>query len=194
MSIFPSMPRKIPLQQRIEKHIISKDNCWITDFLCTHDGRPRMWVDGKMKFVSRLIFELYNTKIPNGYFVCHHCDNPACVNPDHLFLGTLKENSADMVKKNRQAKGSKHGFSKLNEEQVLSIKQLLNETKLTHKTIAKLFDVSGETISLIARNKQWKHVVYQPSKNITITGNVSININNQSKAEQLSLCEVDEFS
>jgi len=168
-------PRKTPLQQRIEKHIISKNNCWITDILCTHDGRPRMWVDGKLKFVSRLIFELYNTKIPDGYFVCHNCDNPACVNPEHLFLGTLKDNSADMVKKDRQAKGSKHGFSKLNDEQVLTIKQLLNETKLTQKAIAELFNVSRQTIVLIALNRQWKHIVYQP------------------KTDQLSLFEVDDL-
>jgi predicted XRE-type DNA-binding protein len=99
--------------------------------------------------------------------VCHRCDNPKCVNPEHLFLGTPKDNITDRKSKNRQAKGSQIGNSKLNEANVLEIKRLLAETNLTQEEIAKLFGVDGvacaqrnqATISNIKKGKKWAHVL-----------------------------------
>ncbi|MEG4805772.1 HNH endonuclease signature motif containing protein [Microcoleus sp. ARI1-B5] len=186
---------KLSLQERIESHIISKDGCWLTDLCCCRYGYPKIGVNNKIQKLSRVMFELHNGKIPEGICVCHKCDNRACVNPEHLFLGTQQENMTDMANKGRSTRGSKNPQAKLNEKQVLEIKRLLSETNLSHQKIADLFNVDRKILSGIKNEKNWKHVVYhQPSKNITITGNVTININNYSNAEQLSLFDVDEFS
>jgi len=69
------------IKQRFEKHIIRKDDCWITDLHCNHRGYPRIKVNNRGINASRVSFQLYNGEIPEGMLVCHRCDNPGCVNP-----------------------------------------------------------------------------------------------------------------
>jgi len=102
----------------------------------------------------------FSYRITNGNFlkelcVLHKCDNPSCVNPNHLFLGSHNDNVQDKVEKNRQAKGSKNGRSKLNENKV---KQILETSDSSNKLLAKKFNVSSDTIRLIKKRKIWKHV------------------------------------
>jgi predicted transcriptional regulator len=99
------------------------------------------------------------------------------------------------MKKNRQAKGSKQGISKLNEEKVLEIKRLLAETNLTQRQIAKRYGVSQNIVYQINTGKLWKHVKYSPTNitnKTTYNGPVIINISLES-AKQLSLFDTDEF-
>src|ERR1700690_3610599 len=103
-------------------------------------------------------------KIPDGLLVCHHCDNPICTNPDHLWLGTHKQNNDDKLRKCRQANnippvrfGSKNLSSKLKEEQVQEIKRLLDEGHSSYG-IAKEFGVSKTTILRIKNGVNWSHV------------------------------------
>lgn len=108
----------------------------------------------------RLSWELYRGPIPPGMFVCHKCDNHACVNPDHLFLGTPKQNSEDMVYKERQARGAKQGGSRLTEEraqQILDAAGRIND-------IAIRFNISYDTVYDIKRRNTWKHL--KPSDNL----------------------------
>jgi hypothetical protein len=104
-----------------------------------------------------------------GLCVCHVCDNPPCVNPDHLFLGTREMNMADMVRKGRGkgspwyhnkrtgVKGSQHGRAKLTEADIPVIRELLARGILL-KDIAPLFNVSPETIGDIKHGRHWTHV------------------------------------
>ncbi|MEG4084860.1 HNH endonuclease [Microcoleus sp. POL10_C6] len=163
------------LQQRLENHIISKTDCWLTDLCCCKDGYPKISVHKKVRKASRAIFELYNGEISKGMFVLHKCDNPACINPEHLFLGTQKENMEDMASKSRSTIGSKSASAKLNEEQVLEIKRLLSETDLTQQKIAESFNVDRKIVSGIKNGKIWKHVIYTSVRE------------NFSEAKQLSL-------
>ncbi|MEG5043460.1 HNH endonuclease [Microcoleus sp. B4-C1] len=165
--------RNLPIQEKIQQHIISKEDCWITD-LSSPKGYPRIGHNQKMRKVSRVMFELHYGEIPEGMYVCHKCDNRACVNPEHLFLGTHQDNMADMVKKNRQAKGSNQGSSKLTEKQVAEIKFLLAEGKLMQKEIAQKFGIRPSYVSAIKCGKKWKHLSHQP-------------INNYSEPKQLNL-------
>ncbi|MEG5063131.1 HNH endonuclease signature motif containing protein [Microcoleus sp. B3-A4] len=146
------------IKKRFEKHVISKDNCWLTDLWCNDKGYPKISLNKKRINASRVSFQLYKGEIPEGIFVCHKCDNPSCVNPEHLFLGTHKENMRDMVEKGRSNKGSKNPQSKLTEKEVFQIKALLLETNLTVERISILFEVSRRTIGYIKQNNIWKHV------------------------------------
>lgn len=104
----------------------------------------------------RVAYERAHGQIPPGLNVCHRCDNHACVNPSHLFVGTSADNSADMVRKNRQAKGSRVGTSKLTESEVRAIRALY--PRMTQKALAAKFGVSSPLIHAIISLKAWKHL------------------------------------
>ncbi|TAF00895.1 MAG: HNH endonuclease [Oscillatoriales cyanobacterium] len=107
---------------------------------------------------SRLMYEAHHGQIPEGMLVCHSCDNPTCVNPEHLFLGTHKDNTQDMLRKNREARGDKLPQTKLTSEQVKEIKLLLAEGSLNNGKIGKLFGVTSTTIWDIKNGITWKHI------------------------------------
>lgn len=106
----------------------------------------------------RFIYEKAVRPLSVGDVVCHKCDTPACVNPEHLFVGTMADNSADMTRKRRHWTYSFNGdmspFAKLNEEKVAEIRILLSRG-LRHRDIADRFDVHKSTISLINTGKIW---------------------------------------
>lgn len=113
-------------------------------------------IGDKNKLAHRVSYELYKGKIPDGIKVCHQCDNPICVNPDHLFLGTHADNMKDMATKLRGTNGEKGFNSKLTKDQVIEIRKLAG-TKL-RKEIAKQFNVSIPSITEIINKKNWKHI------------------------------------
>lgn len=109
-------------------------------------------------------FLIYKGEIPESMHVCHKCDNPICTNPDHLWLGTHKENNDDKISKGRarykqppQKKGSENGASKLSDEQVKEIKIFL-EKGLTSRKLARQYGVSKTTILRIKNGNNWNHI------------------------------------
>ncbi len=118
---------------------------------------------GEVWIASRLSFMAFYKEIPRGLFVCHKCDNGKCVNPAHLFSGTPKENSQDMVKKDRLSKhqrpfGSDHGRTHLTEKDVLEIRRLVKIRAASEKELATRYDVAVTTISAIVTRRNWKHL------------------------------------
>jgi len=141
------------------------DDCWnwkgYTKDSTGKNGYGKFKLNGRTLMAHRVAYELTKDLITPGLVVRHKCDNRACCNPNHLEVGTLRDNSMDCVRRGRHAKaapkGEKHGRAKLTEHQVKSIKlRLLNGE--THVDIARDYSVSRSTISLIAEGKHWRHV------------------------------------
>jgi len=135
-----------------------KSGCWLWTASLNNEGYGKIRVKDKIKSAHRVSYELHIGKIPNGLCVLHDCDIPACVNPDHFFLGTVPDNNEDKVKKGRQAKGSKVHGAKLNEADIPEIRKDLKEGSLTQQEIAAKFGVSKVQISRIKLGKTWAHV------------------------------------
>jgi hypothetical protein len=112
--------------------------------------------DGVQLRAHRLAYELVSGTIPAGVFVCHRCDNPRCVRPSHLFLGSHLDNMADMVSKGRAARmiGSRNGCAKLRSIDVEVIRQNTGR----YQDLARRFSVSASTIGLIKRRERWTHL------------------------------------
>ena len=91
------------LQEKFEQKVerIPFSNCWIWKAWINEHGYGRMRVKNNLVLAHRVSWEIHKTSIPKGLCVLHHCDVPSCVNPDHLFLGTQKDNILDMFKKGR---------------------------------------------------------------------------------------------
>jgi hypothetical protein len=117
------------------------------------------WRNGKQSSAHRLAWEDANGPIPDGMHVLHSCHNPACVNPDHLRLGTHQDNMRDRQEAQRQARGSTNGRSKLTEDQVLEIWKL--KGKVTQRTLAERFGVSIKAVGHIHSGYRWRHVTWQ---------------------------------
>ena len=140
-------------------NIIDSDKCckWLST-ISNSTGYGSFWYGKKQELAHRISYILEYGHISDNLLVLHKCDNPACVNPRHLFLGTHADNSSDMVEKNRQAKGEKHGMSKLSKEQIIIIKNKYIPEIYSTRKLAKEFNVSQPTIWRIINNITWKHI------------------------------------
>jgi len=154
------MERTKPLtKERIEEKILRmpEAGCWIWMGGTTVRGYGQIESKGMKHYAHRVSYELFVGPIPKGMYVCHSCDNVACVNPNHLFLGTQKENLQDMASKGRSTRGVKNPMAKLSEEDVKDIKYLIN-TGLSSKDLGVEYGVSSAAINLIKQGKRWNHV------------------------------------
>lgn len=124
---------------------------------------------GMFKTLSRKVFhahrysyEFFVGEIPEGLCVLHSCDNRKCVNPEHLSVGTKKENTQDMYKKKRNPiivqKGIRNSNAKLNEEDVLKIRKLYSDG-LNCTQLSKIYDITIGAIDRIVRYKSWSHLI-----------------------------------
>lgn len=155
-------PKK-SLEDRFWPKVNKTETCWLWTAAKKEFGygvigcpdRP-----GRTLRAHRVSWVLANGEIPDGLFVLHKCDVPACVNPDHLFLGTRQENTDDMVAKGRQARigngsGEDSPNSKLNWAQVRDIRNR-SDAGETQKSIAKSYGIDKSTVAQIIHRKTWK--------------------------------------
>lgn len=115
-------------------------------------------------YAHRLSWEIHYGPVPDGLFVCHRCDNPSCVRPDHLFVGTHQDNVDDCVAKGRhlafrpRVHGSRAGSAKLTEAQVVTIRQSYGTNGLTRRQLGQRYGVDKTTIDRILAKKIWRYV------------------------------------
>lgn len=156
-----------------------KDDCWkwTGNFIAEY-GSFAIHRHGKRQSLrsSRIAYEMSTgiTLLSSKQLVCHVCDNPACVNPDHFFIGTHKDNIRDMINKNRDRHLSheNHPMAKLNLQQVDTIRKLWNTGKWSQRKLAIRFNIKHTTIGGIVRNKIWVNKNY--ISNIHKSGNTKL--------------------
>lgn len=184
------IPSNLSVQQiehfweRVEKS--NENQCWPWNGATNHKGYGRLLVytEGVAHYLlaHRLAFYLSTGTVREGLFICHHCDNPPCCNPSHLFSGSLSDNAMDMVNKGRHglhlhperaARGLRHSsqthpekvvrgesapWAKLSESTVLEIRKEYNEGRISQSALARRYEVSQALISCVVTRKSWSHL------------------------------------
>lgn len=150
--------RKINMNGPIQPHVKELGKCWIWKG-AKISGYGTFKCGFRSQKAHRISWLILRAVIPNGMDVLHKCDNPACVNPNHLFLGTDLDNARDRVSKGRQydLKGHKHPLTKLTEADVLKIRELATKG-FGNTRLGKRFGVCGSAIGHIVHRKNWKHI------------------------------------
>ncbi len=138
----------------VNKVVLTPSGCMEWKFHKGTGGYGNIRVHRKSKRAHRVSYERSIGPIPKGLFVLHRCDNPPCINPDHLFLGTHTDNVQDCIDKGRWTNGEKNGMSKLTSELVLKIRA--DERGL--QTVADEYQISRSLVSQIRTRAIWKHL------------------------------------
>lgn len=132
--------------------------CW--PFLRSKNSRGygKVWVDGRCLEAHRFAYSIENGSVPDGLCVLHHCDNPPCCNPSHLYAGTQKQNAADRENRGRgnQPKGEASGTSALSTRDVIFIRRCRD--LYNTEEMARMLGVQRGTIANILRGAAWSHV------------------------------------
>lgn len=135
------------------------DACWPWRGFLDEGGYGHMAVKGQTIRAHRLAYMLMFGKIPGGLNICHKCDNPACCNPKHLFVGTTAENNVDRARKGRSAdrRGERGPRAKLTSESVWEMRGL-RERGTTYSKLSKMFGVSPSVVRRVCRHEAWTHI------------------------------------
>lgn len=168
MDILTRIMNKVKINE--EPHPVLGTPCWIWQGSTSIKGYGQVAYKGRPHTVHRLMYQL-KVGDTGSLFCCHKCDNPPCCNVDHLFLGTAADNSNDKIAKGRHkccpigfkkkpnqiARGERHGFAKLADEQVLEIRRLY--PSVNGVELAKMFCVGHTLIYSIIHGRKWKHLL-----------------------------------
>jgi len=148
-------------KKRFWSKVDKTESCWEWTGAKSTDGYGYMWIlRQKLSIKTHRLSYIYEYGlVEKELCVCHRCDNPKCVRPDHLWQGTTAENNFDRIAKGRTAShvGEKNPSAKLKKEDIMEIKEL-RKTGLSQQKIANIFHVSQVRISMILLGKTWKHL------------------------------------
>lgn len=147
-----SPPRKTKsLEERLIAGFKKSGECWVWNKSVASSGYGQIRLNYKNLRANRASYMVFKGEIPVGMVVRHTCDNKLCINPDHLILGSCKDNSQDMVERDRQAKGVRNGRCKLSEKEVQEIK----DSTISYSQLAKKFGISKGHVHRIKTGVAW---------------------------------------
>ena len=159
------MSRKITtLLDRFFNKVLKTNTCWEWTGCRQKNGYGKIGAGGdrgKTLLAHRVSWILHCGKINEGLECCHKCDNPSCVNPNHLFLGTRIDNEEDKKNKKRHLYGEKHSMSKINTRDVVSIKTKYKINNTTQYQLAKEYGITQSQVSRIINGKRWAEGILQ---------------------------------
>ena len=149
------------------KNVLIGDTCWEWAGRLSPQNYGRFRFGGREYSAHRLSWQIENGSIPDGMYICHHCDNPKCVRPTHLFCGTPIENQLDAYNKNRRSQSGEHNANnKLTKVDVVAIRNLWGEINPRHglieqakRIIANSYGVSFTTVHKVINGHTWKHLL-----------------------------------
>lgn len=156
------MPRKIvPPEMRFWRRVQKTDSCWVWTGCLNNHGYGEFWAGPEQgyQFTHRFSWLLHFGPIPKDLKVLHHCDNPPCIRPDHLFLGTMLDNARDSISKGRYHhfggfKGEEHPRAKLTYERVAFIRS----SNLSLAALSVMFGVARQVIWNAKKGNTWKSI------------------------------------
>jgi hypothetical protein len=151
-----------PHDTRFWRKVDQTDTCWIWIGARHLDGYGIVIRDGRNWLAHRWVWTIANGTIPGELCVCHHCDNPPCVRPDHLFLGTRADNNVDKTGKGRNVvipcPGEANGAAKLTESEVLAIRAKHAAGGVSMRALGREYGVDGSAIEHIIHRRRWRHI------------------------------------
>lgn len=147
-------PIKDSFHSRYVKDAVS--GCWNWLGYTTSDGHGTAHHEGKGWMAHRLSWYLHRGPFDLSLKICHRCDNPKCVNPNHLFIGTHQDNQYDKISKGRQAKGSGHGRAKLTEQDVRRIRT--EKCGILPSALAREYKITLRAMINVINGITWKHI------------------------------------
>ena len=152
------------IKEHLKKKIINYSEkcdvsgCWNWKMAKNSRGYAEISHNAKKERANRISYQAFKGEVPSHLFICHTCDNPACVNPDHLYIGTHQNNVDDKLKRNKQPRGEEIKLAKLTEKDILKIRELWEKRYMSQQKIADQFGVIQTTISRIVLRQTWKHI------------------------------------
>lgn len=157
---------KLTLKERLEYYSKQAENgCIEWTGGIENTGYAHIRFHGNRLYVHRASWIAHHGEIPKGKLVLHKCDNRKCLNPEHLFLGTQKDNQADMTRKGRGRYGTRNGRATLTDEQVMKIRDFAPHVPLikitpwkAYRLIGELYGVGANAIYDIIKGNKWKHL------------------------------------
>jgi hypothetical protein len=156
---FATLPLAERFWEKVDKGT-EPGGCWLWLAKVNYAGRGRFYLNGKYEYAPRVSWMLTHGELPGRWeLVLHRCDNPRCVRPDHLFLGTDKTNSDDMMSKGRRRGpyGHWHPHSKLTEAKVIEMRQRYQAGE-SFGALAKVYGVTSSVVKKTVLGINWKHV------------------------------------
>ena len=160
------------VEDRFWAKVQKSDECWIWTANRNRRGYGKFCLNKRQEPAHRVVYMLTYGDIPPGAWVLHHCDNPSCVRPDHLYLGTHQDNMRDRQERNRVARGDSNGsrtrpdrilhgeqcsWAKLTIEQIVAIRQEYTTTRITLHQLAAKYGVSKSEIHNVVKRKVWNY-------------------------------------
>jgi hypothetical protein len=141
----------------LANRIVDIHGCWVWVGKLERSGYGRIFIDGKNVLAHRFVYGEFKEPVPDDMCLCHHCDNPPCTNPEHMFVGTRTDNNNDMVAKGRTTHGERAYHGKLTAIQAVEIRKK-RENGATVCDLSKEYGIATQNIYLLLQRKTWARV------------------------------------